>query len=67
VRLGNLGDCKFVGGGVYELRVDFGAGYRIYFGQEGKEIILLLLGGLKQSQVKDIRQAQEFLMEYRSR
>jgi len=49
VALGNLGDHKFISDGVYELRLVFGSGYRIYYGNEGKEIILLLCGGDKSS------------------
>jgi len=60
VELGNLGDVGPVGGGVSELRFHFGPGYRIYFGQEGTQIIVLLLGGDKGSQTKDIRLAQEY-------
>jgi putative addiction module killer protein len=47
---GNLGDCRAVGGGVWEARLMFGPGYRIYFGREGPCVILLLLGGDKASQ-----------------
>jgi putative addiction module killer protein len=57
-QLGNLGDHKSVGGGVWEARLDFGAGYRIYFGKDGSKIILLLLGGDKSSQSTDIERAQ---------
>jgi putative addiction module killer protein len=63
--MGNLGDHKSVGGGVWEARLTFGPGYRIYFGKDGPSIILLLLGGDKASQIKDIRQAQGFWIKYR--
>ncbi len=66
VRMGNLGDYPSVGGGVFELRIDYGPGYRIYFGQVGTTIVLLLCGGDKSSQIKDIRQAQEYWRDYRS-
>ena len=65
VRLGNLGNNKFLGKGVYELKIDYGPGYRIYYGQTGKEIILLLLGGEKKRQQSDIKQAQEYWADYR--
>ena len=61
---GNLGDHKDVGGGVWEARFDFGPGYRLYFGRIGREAILLLLGGDKKSQKKDIRRARECWSEY---
>ncbi len=51
VNLGNLGDYKSVGAGVYELRIDYGSGYRVYFGQIGTTIILLLCGGDKKIQI----------------
>ena len=62
--LGNLGDHKQVGGGVWEARLDFGPGYRIYFGRSGREIVLLLLGGDKSSQRKDINRAKEYWAVY---
>jgi putative addiction module killer protein len=63
--LGNLGDHKSIGGGLWEARVMFGPGYRIYYGKEGPSIILLLLGGDKSSQTGDIRKARRLWKEYR--
>jgi putative addiction module killer protein len=60
VETGNLGDCKSVGDGVFELRLPFGAGYRIYFGEVGTTIVLLFCGGDKSSQKKDVVKAKEY-------
>jgi len=57
---GNLGDYKSVGEGVWEARVMFGPGYRIYFGKESRSVILLFLGGDKSSQTGDIRKRSDF-------
>ena len=65
VAAGNLGDYRSVGEGVYELRINFSGGYRVYFGQLGSTIILLLCGGDKSSQEKDIRKAQQYWKNYR--
>lgn len=67
VSLGNLGDCHGVGDGVQELRIDYGPGYRVYFGQEGATIMLLLCGGDKSTQAKDLEQAKRYWNEYRRR
>lgn len=63
LRQGNPGDCKSVGGGVWEMRVDFGPGYRIYFKYRGQEIVILLCGGDKRTQRWDVRRAQDLAEE----
>lgn len=65
--LGNLGDSKSIGGGVYELRIDFGPGYRVYYGKVGRKVILLLCAGSKSTQAKDIKIAKEYLNEFQER
>ncbi|MFZ3091046.1 MAG: type II toxin-antitoxin system RelE/ParE family toxin [Nitrospirota bacterium] len=64
-RLGNLGDNRSVGEGVRELRIDYGPGYRIYFALEGNRLLLLLLGGDKSRQAKDIDRAKEFWRDHK--
>ena len=61
-RVGNLGDVKFFGG-IGEMRLDYGPGYRVYFVKQGEAIIILLCGGEKGSQAKDIRTALEMAKE----
>lgn len=67
VSLSNFGDCKQLknASGIWELRIDYGAGYRIYFGKEGDSIIVLLLGGDKGSQVRDIAKAKQYWLSYK--
>ena len=65
--LGNLGDCRFVGEGVFELKIDYGPGYRVYFAQFEKLIILLLCGGDKSTQHRDILQAKKFWVDFKQR
>ena len=62
---GNYGDCKALGQGVHELRLFFGAGYRIYFGEDGDKIVVILCGGDKSSQSKDIEFAQNCWEDYK--
>ena len=57
--LGNFGDCEPVGAGVSEMRIHAGPGYRVYYGRRGRTVYLLLCGGDKSSQQRDIRQAKE--------
>lgn len=61
---GNFGDVKFVGQGVFELRIFYGPGYRVYYTMRGETIVILLCGGDKGSQAADIRKAQELAMHH---
>lgn len=67
IELGNLSNAKGVGRGVLEYRVDFGPGYRIYFGADGETLVILLGGGTKQGQQKDIAAAHARWADYEQR
>jgi putative addiction module killer protein len=67
VRLGNLGDVRSVGEGVQELRISFGPGFRVYFGREGDSVVILLGGGDKSTQVRDIERAKDSWRDHRRR
>ncbi len=64
---GNLSNVKGVGSGVFEYRRDFGPGYRVYFGKDGETIVILLAGGTKQRQQRDIENAQVRWQDYKDR
>lgn len=63
VELGNLGDSKSVGDGVFEMRIDYGPGYRLYYMNVNGEVIFLLIGGDKSTQQRDIEKAKEIKKE----
>lgn len=65
VRLGNAGPTRSVGAGIQELKIDYGPGYRVYFGQEGQEVVLLLCGGDKSTQDEDIKKAHQYWANYK--
>lgn len=67
VSLGNFGHCEPVGEGVMELKIDFGPGYRVYFGQVGNKLIILLNGGDKKSQQRNIHTAHAYWVDFRRR
>lgn len=69
IKLGNFGDCKSVkaGGGIKELRIDYGSGYRIYFGMKGTIVVILLMGGDKKSQNRDIAKAKRYWLEFKEK
>ena len=64
---GNFGDCKPVGGGVWELRIDYGPGYRVYYAMTARTCVLLLCGGDKRRQSADVARAVEYLKDYKHR
>ncbi len=67
LKLGNFGDCKTIQEGISELRIHYGPGIRVYYGKIGNKIILLLCGGDKGSQERDIAKAKEYLKDYQAR
>ena len=64
---GLFGDCEPVGEGVWELRIDTGAGYRIYYARTGRRVVLLLCGGDKRKQTADIKRAKDYWKDYEQR
>jgi putative addiction module killer protein len=64
---GNFGDCKALQGGVWELRIDWGPGYRVYYAMAGKTVVLLLCGGDKRKQDADIARALEYWKDFLDR
>ncbi|MBX9830599.1 type II toxin-antitoxin system RelE/ParE family toxin [Candidatus Babeliales bacterium] len=66
---GNLGDSKPIKGaqGIHELRINYGPGYRIYFGKKGNTVVILLIGGDKASQNRDIERAKQYWLEYKEK
>ena len=64
VRAGNFGDCKSVGDGVFELRIALGPGLRVYYGLQGQRVVILLGGGDKSTQARDIRRAQQLWQQF---
>jgi putative addiction module killer protein len=62
---GNFSNVKSVGEGVFEYRIDFGPGYRVYFGQDGQTLVILLTGGTKKLQRRDIDEARGYWRDYR--
>jgi len=67
LQAGNFGDCQPVGNGVLELRVHLGAGYRVYFGWRGERVVILLCGGDKRSQARDIQTAKVYWTDWKRR
>lgn len=67
MQAGNRGDWRSVGAGLFELRVDYGPGYRVYCGQDGPALVLLLCGGDKSTQSQDIGRAHDYWNDYQAR
>jgi putative addiction module killer protein len=67
LELGNTSNASSLGGGVHELKIDFGPGYRVYYGMDGAEIVILLGGGTKKKQQRDIEAAQDYWKNYKVR
>ena len=65
VKAGNLGTYRTLGEGLHELKIPYGPGYRVYFGREGNELVILLCGGDKRKQSQDIQKARLFWEDYR--
>lgn len=65
--MGNISNVKSVSGGVYECKIDYGPGYRVYFGMDGKELVILVGGGTKKRQSSDIKNAGSHWTDYKKR
>ena len=63
--LGHLGDTRSIGGGIFEMRIHYGPGYRLYYIREGQTVVVLLCGGDKDSQSRDIERARHLAQEWR--
>jgi len=66
IQLGNFGDCKSIDKSIFELRLNFGPGYRVYFAKESNVVVLLLCGGNKKTQNKDIKKAKMYWDNYKN-
>lgn len=64
---GNFSNIKGIGGGLFEYKIDFGPGYRIYFGKDGESIVIILGGGKKKRQQQDINTAKAYWQDYKAR
>ncbi len=67
MEMGNTSNVESVGGGVYERKIDYGPGYRVYFGMDGQELVILVGGGTKKRQAQDIETARQHWVDYRKR
>ena len=65
IRIGNFGNTRSIGDGVFELKIDYGPGYRVYYGLDGDTLVVLLCGGDKGSQDRDIQKAKKYWQDYR--
>ena len=65
LRAGNFGDCEAIGGGILELRVDYGPGYRVYCARDGQTVVVLLCGGEKSRQQADIEMSKRYWQQYK--
>lgn len=67
LEMGNFSNTKSLGAGVCEIKIDYGPGYRVYYGKDGETIVILLAGGTKKTQQKDIDKAQDLWIEFKKR
>jgi putative addiction module killer protein len=67
IRLGSFRNTRSLGKGVFELRIPYGPGYRVYFGRAGRKVVLLLCGGDKRTQREDVVRAKKYWLDYRTR